>query len=133
MVPSLRIAQAVLADPALLERLLEDVGIIIEAGKRIHDAAHALTAPATTSPAAASAAIPELSTGDAASSSSSAAAEPTDNAGAARVFDVSQTALENYDAEQLVALRKDHAAVDHDTNHCIICQVLARRLGSARP
>jgi len=105
------IAQAVLADPALLEHFLEDVDLIVQAVERLHETAHALTAPKPEPPAA------------------PAPIQP----GVALMFDITPAALENADAETLVALRKDHSAVDHPFDGCFICALLERRLGSARP
>jgi hypothetical protein len=48
----------------------------------------------------------------------------------ARVWDTSDEALLNYDAEQLVAVRADHRADNHASEDCPVCAILARRLGS---
>lgn len=105
------IVEAVVADPALLEQFLNDVDLIVAAVERLHETAHALTAPKPEPPAA------------------PAPPAPVE----AQVFDISPTVLENADAETLVALRKDHAAVDHPADGCHVCALLARRLGSHRP
>lgn len=47
-----------------------------------------------------------------------------------RVWDLSDEALNEYDAEQLVALRRDHRGDNHEPNGCNTCAVIARRLGS---
>ena len=111
MVPGAAVAQAILADPALLEQVLKDVDVIVQAIERLHAARVALTPPAA--PAAAPLTLVTPSS--------------------APVFDMSANALENYDAEQLVALRKAHAAEPHDASTCMVCAILERRLGSATP
>ncbi|HKW01173.1 MAG TPA: hypothetical protein VJN96_15215 [Vicinamibacterales bacterium] len=55
--------------------------------------------------------------------------KPADTGGA-RVWDTSDEALLNYDAEQLVALRADHRADHHAPDGCPVCAILERRLGS---
>jgi hypothetical protein len=60
----------------------------------------------------------------------STSAPATDATGSAHVFDISPAALDDYDAEQLVALRAEHRADHHDPTRCHVCDVLMRRLGS---
>lgn len=111
MVSAAAVAEEISKNPAFLEAILEDVHTIINAVARIHAAKAALRLPATPVVAPSTPAEPE----------------------GAKVFDTSAGALENYDAEQLVLLRKDHAAVDHPADACHICAILERRLGSAKP
>jgi len=46
-----------------------------------------------------------------------------------RVWDITPDALENYTAAQLVELKTDHRADNHDPEKCEVCAVIARRLG----
>lgn len=133
MVNGTAVARAVLADPALIEQFFEDTKTIVDAIERLSTVVHTLIPPATpiAAPAlpAASAAAPVSSSPAATDVAHQAPPDP----GSARVFDTSVQALENHDAETLVALRKDHSLVAHPLEGCHICEILARRLGSARP
>lgn len=50
--------------------------------------------------------------------------------GSPRVWDTSEDAMLNYDADHLVALRADHRADSHDPADCRVCNVLLTRLGA---
>jgi hypothetical protein len=98
----------VLVSEDLANQIVEGLGKIVDAATAMGDAVLALTVrtPETPTPA-----------------SDQGPAEP-------RVWDLTDDALANYDAEQLVALRADHRADQHDATDCHVCGVLVRRLGS---
>lgn len=94
--------------PELAAQILKGLETIVNAATSLGDAVLTLTAPKPVAPVAPIA--PETTT--------------------ARVWDTSPEALDNYDAEQLVALRADHRADNHSADGCNVCAVLVRRLGS---
>lgn len=98
----------VVVSDTLANQILTDIYAIAEASSRIGAAVLAMKPVAPETPAEPA---PETK------------AEP-------RVWDLSPEALDNYDAEQLVALRADHRADNHAADGCDVCAVLVRRLGS---
>lgn len=92
----------------LANRIIDGLSKIEEGTQQLGAAVLALTAP---KPAAAVECVDEP------------IAEP-------RVWDLSDAALNEYDAEQLVALRRDHRGDNHEPAGCSTCVVLERRLGS---
>lgn len=92
----------------LANKIIEALETIVQATTSLGDAVLTLTAPPAAEPIAAAA---------------PAVAEPI-------VWDTTPEALENYDAEQLVALRAVHRADNHSVTGCAVCAVLLRRLGN---
>lgn len=46
------------------------------------------------------------------------------------VWATDEVSMREYDAAQLVALRADHRADNHEPAECVVCGVLEQRLGS---
>lgn len=110
---------------------------IREAQQELVDGLQALLAGTADEPAAAAAPGPiERATNDGSvgtgptTQPASTSAPAADATGSAHVFDISPSALGDYDADQLVALRAEHRADNHDPTRCDVCDVLMRRLGS---
>lgn len=102
------VTENITVTPELANQIFTGLETIIKAATSLGDAVLALTAPKVDAPIA---------------PAPPAAVEP-------RVWDTSPEALENYDAEALVALRADHRADNHSADGCNVCAVLVRRLGS---
>lgn len=100
--------QDIVVTPELANQIFDGLETIVKAATQLGDAVLTLTTPKADEPIAPAA---------------PAAVE-------ARVWDLSPEALDNYDAEQLVALRADHRADNHSAEGCATCAVLVRRLGS---
>lgn len=103
-----RATSDVLVSEVLANQIIDGLERIIEATTQLGDAVHTLSAPRTAPAAPVS------------------APAPAD----AIVWDVSQEALREYDAEQLLALRAAHRSVEHVPEDCAVCATLERRLGS---
>jgi hypothetical protein len=103
--------QAVIADIELIEEIIAQGETFVATVGSFVEKLHALRAPA---PAPVAEPVP---------------AAPT----APTAWDTSAQAMENYDAEALVAMRKDLAAGLIDDAHGVVASILARRLGSSKP
>src|SRR5262245_40246571 len=105
-------------DPALFQQFVEDCERIVGAAEAVASVARVLTA---------------AKDGKVVTSEHVQAAAEVAEPATPRVWDTRAAALENYDGEQLVALRKDHLSVDHDVTDCYICAIVDRRLGYREP
>lgn len=102
------VTENITVTPELANQIFTGLETIVRAAMSLGDAVLALTAPKPAEPIVPPA--PETTT--------------------ARVWDTTPEALDNYDAEQLVALRADHRADNHAADGCAVCNVLLRRLGA---
>lgn len=102
------VTENITVTPELANQIFTGLETIVKAATSLGDAVLALTAPKPAEPIVQAA--PETTT--------------------ARVWDTTPEALDNYDAEQLVALRAEHRADNHMADGCAVCSVLLRRLGT---
>jgi hypothetical protein len=102
---------SIIADVALLEQLITDGDAIVEGVSRFVEGIRALRAPAP---------APVVT-------------EESETPASAPTFDTSVAAMENADAEQLVAIRKALAAGELGDVPAHVGAILRRRLGSDQP
>jgi hypothetical protein len=125
--------QALAQNPELLEQLLEDGETIVGAIGRFVETIRVLKTPIEAPAPVAAPVVPAAPVAvDQAPAAPIAAAVKAEDADVSWMK-TDHMSMENYDAEQLVAVRKALAAGLIEDVHGIVSAVLERRLGSSKP